>query len=254
VLGEKARVATGADGFAAAVRGVDAVVDAASHRLNMDVMRACLDEGAHYTDLGGLFHVALEQFSLDDAFAERGLAAAISMGSAPGVTNMLAAAAAERLDTVESIEIADAIIPGRDPDPRAPYVPPDAASTIVDEFTARAAVFLDGELRMVPGDTSSKVYSFAEADVECVYTIHSEPATLPHSYATRGVRCLRAGSLEAPRSGGGQETEPERKRRLRMARHGLARAGAPAASHRPEDLPMLGLGELQHRPRRRKVS
>ncbi len=174
--------------LAGAVEGCDAVVNAASHTLNVAVMRACLEAGAHYTDLGGLFHYCLEQYELDGEFRAAGLAAAMSMGSAPGITNMLAAAACERLDTVEAIEIADAIIPGREPDPREPYVPPYAASTLVDEFTQPAAVFLDGELRMVPADTGSKVYEFPEAAVECVYTIHSEPATLPRSYAGKGIR------------------------------------------------------------------
>lgn len=168
--------------------GADCVVNAASHTLNVPVMEACLAVGAHYTDLGGLFHWALRQYELDAAFREAGLAAAISMGSAPGLTNMLAAAAAERLETVESIEIVDAFIPGRESAPDAPYVPPYAAGTIIDEFTADAAQFLDGELRMVPAASGSKTYAFPEGSAECVYTIHSEPATLPRSYADRGIR------------------------------------------------------------------
>jgi saccharopine dehydrogenase-like NADP-dependent oxidoreductase len=101
---------------------------------------------------------------------------------------MLAAACCERLDTVEAIEIADAFIPGRPPDPTAPYVPPYAASTLIDEFTEPAAIFRNGELRMMPADSGAKVYEFPEGSVECVYTIHSEPATLPRSYAEKGVR------------------------------------------------------------------
>ena len=174
--------------FAAAAAGADCVVNAAGHRFNLAVMRACLEVGAHHTDLGGLYHVALEQYGLDGEFRAAGLTAAISMGSAPGITNMLAAACVERLDVVESVEIADAIIPGRTPAPGDPYVPPYAASTLIDEFTMPAAVFVDGETRMVPADSGAKVYAFPEADVECVYTIHSEPATLPRSYADRGLR------------------------------------------------------------------
>ena len=83
-----ARVAT----LAGAVEGCDAVVNAASHTLNVASMRACLEAGAHYTDLGGLFHYCLEQYELDAEFRAAGLAAAMSMGSAPGITNMLAAA------------------------------------------------------------------------------------------------------------------------------------------------------------------
>lgn len=186
--GPKARAVQSGDSFAEAVDGADAVVNAASHRLNLAVMHACLQAGAHYTDLGGLLHVALEQYSLDEEFRAAGLAAAISMGSAPGLTNMLAAACCERLDTVEAIEIADAFISGLLPDPTTLYVPPYAASTLIDEFTQPAAVFLDGELRMVPADSGAKVYEFPEGSVECVYTIHSEPATLPRSYAGKGVR------------------------------------------------------------------
>lgn len=186
-LGSPVGVAPAGD-LDAALAGVDAVVNAASHRINLPVMRACLEAGAHYTDLGGLFHFALAQYELDEAFRERGLAAAISMGSAPGLTNMLAAACCERLDTVESIEIVDAFIPGREASPGDPYVVPYAASTLIDEFTEPAAVFLEGELRMVPADSGSKVYDFPEGSVECVYTIHSEPATLPRSYSGKGIR------------------------------------------------------------------
>jgi saccharopine dehydrogenase-like NADP-dependent oxidoreductase len=181
-------VAVAADDLASALDGVDGVVNAAGHRLNVPVMRICLEAGAHYTDLGGLFHWALEQYELDEAFGERGLAAAISLGSAPGLTNMLAAACCERLDEVEAIEIVDAFVPGRTPAPYDAYVPPYAADTLIDEFTQPAAVFVDGELRMVPADSGVKVYEFPEGAAECVYTIHSEPATLPRSYAAKGIR------------------------------------------------------------------
>ena len=187
-LGEPVRAVAASRGFAEALDGVDGVVNAASHRLNVEVMEACLAVGAHYTDLGGLFHWALRQYELDDRFREAGLAAAISMGSAPGLTNMLAAACCERLETVESIEIADAFVPGREADPEDPYVPPYAASTIIDEFTEPAMVFVDGELREVPAGSGGRIYEFPEGSVECVYTIHSEPATLPRSYADKGIR------------------------------------------------------------------
>jgi saccharopine dehydrogenase-like NADP-dependent oxidoreductase len=187
-LGGPVRTAPAADGVAGALEGVDAVVNAASHRLNLEIMEACLGAGAHYTDLGGLFHWAQRQYELDERFRAQGLAAAISMGSAPGLTNMLAAACCERLDTVEAVDIVDAFIPGRTADPDEPYVPPYAASTIVDEFTEPAMVFLDGELREVPAGSGAVIYEFPEGSAECVYTIHSEPATLPRSYADKGIR------------------------------------------------------------------
>jgi saccharopine dehydrogenase (NAD+, L-lysine-forming) len=100
--------------------GADAVINAASHRFNLDCMQACLEAGAHYTDLGGLYYWAVRQYELDEAFRAAGLSAAISMGSAPGLTNMLAAAACEKLDTVESVELVGATIPTRSTPSRPP--------------------------------------------------------------------------------------------------------------------------------------
>jgi saccharopine dehydrogenase-like NADP-dependent oxidoreductase len=180
----------GAAGLSTAIAGADAVVNAASHRLNLPVMQACLEVGAHYTDLGGLYYFALEQYGLDEAFREAGLSAAISMGAAPGITNMLAAAAVAQLDTVETIEVLDAVIAGRPYDPDEPYVPAYAADTLIDEFTRPAPMFIDGREQLMEAAGGARTYHLPEGDVECVYTIHSEQATLPRSYADRGIRTV----------------------------------------------------------------
>ena len=176
--------------LAQSLAGCAAVVNASGHARNIEVMRACLAVGAHYTDLGGLYHVAIEQYELHDDFTAAGLTATLSMGSAPGLTNLLAARGAElgRLDTIESIEIADAVVSGREYHPSEPYAPPYAASTLIEEYTAPAPQFIDGAISFHPAGSGTRMYSFPGGDVECVYTIHSEPATLPRSYADRGIR------------------------------------------------------------------
>ena len=179
-----------AEDMRAALAGADAVVNAASHRLNLPVMRACLEIGAHYTDLGGLYYYAIEQYELDEAFRAAGLSAAISMGAAPGITNMLAAAGVAELDTVETIEVIDAVVAGRAYDPDEPFVPAYAADTLIDEFTQPAPMFIDGREQLMKAAGGARTYHLPEGDVECVYTIHSEPATLPRSYADRGIRTV----------------------------------------------------------------
>ena len=176
--------------LAESLAGCAAVVNASGHARNIDVMQACLAVGAHYTDLGGLFHVALRQYELDDAFTSAGLTATLSMGSAPGLTNLLAARGAELggMDTIESIEIADAVVSGRAYHPSESYAPPYAASTLIEEYTAPAPQFIDGAITFHPAGSGARTYAFPGGDVECVYTIHSEPATLPRSYADRGIR------------------------------------------------------------------
>jgi lysine 6-dehydrogenase len=112
------------------------------------------------------------------------------MGAAPGITNMLAAAAVAELETVESIELLDAVVAGRPYDPDEPYVPAYAADTLIDEFTRPAPMFIDGREQLMPAAGGARTYHLPEGDVECVYTIHSEQATLPRSYADRGIRTV----------------------------------------------------------------
>ena len=103
---------------------------------------------------------------------------------------MLAAAAVAELETIESIEVLDAVIAGRPYDPDEPYVPAYAADTLIDEFTRPAPMFIDGREQLMPAAGGARTYHLPEGDVECVYTIHSEQATLPRSYADRGIRTV----------------------------------------------------------------
>src|SRR4029453_14298444 len=48
--------------------GADVVWNCAVHATNVGVMEACADAGAHYVDLGGLFHTTRRQLALHDRF------------------------------------------------------------------------------------------------------------------------------------------------------------------------------------------
>jgi saccharopine dehydrogenase (NAD+, L-lysine-forming) len=75
---------------------------------NEIVMRAALRLGIHYLDLSshlGRNPFKAEQFRYHDRFLQKGRAAVINAGVAPGLTNLLAARAADALDAVEAIRI-----------------------------------------------------------------------------------------------------------------------------------------------------
>lgn len=104
------------DAFGQALKDVDVLVNSASYRINLEAMRACLEVGAHYLDLGGLYWMTQRQLELSDDFARAGLVAILGIGSSPGKTNLLAREAVSRLGGpevgIQSIEVAAA---GRDP-------------------------------------------------------------------------------------------------------------------------------------------
>jgi saccharopine dehydrogenase-like NADP-dependent oxidoreductase len=161
---------------------VDVLVNAASYRINVDVMEACLASGTHYIDLGGLYHVTAEQLKLHERFEAAGLLALLGMGSAPGKTNLMAAVATEMLGgKVDSI---DAIAGGRDLDPPDGFAPPYAVQTLLDELTLNPMVLRGGEPVAIEPLTDAGIVDFPEpiGDAPAIYTLHSEVLTFGTSF------------------------------------------------------------------------
>ena len=179
---------TDRDRAAAALEGADVLLNSAAYRVNLAAMEAALGAGAHYIDLGGLFHVTLEQLELDARFRDAGLLAVLGMGSTPGKTNVMAARAVELLgDDVERIVIGAA---GRDPDPPSgPLVAPYAVETILDELSMPTPVVRDGEIVYLPpiSDAGTVEFGTPAGPAPTIYTIHSEQATFAQSFGARNV-------------------------------------------------------------------
>jgi len=177
-------------GAAAALAGALVVVNAVQYQHNLAVMEAALAAGAHYVDMGGLFHVTRRQLELDARFKAAGKAAILGMGAAPGITNLLARHAADRLDEVREIHCR---VGGLD---RTRYQPQQALpvayslKTILEEFSMEPAVFTKGEFTFVEPMSGDVPHRFPPPVGlrRPMYTIHSEVATLPLSYAAKGVR------------------------------------------------------------------
>lgn len=174
------------DSFVESLRGSQALVNATVYYTNLPAMEACLEAGVPYVDLGGLFHTTRKQLKLNDRFQAAGVSAVLGMGSAPGVPNVQARYAADRLDAIDSIRIYDGIKPP----------PPDqvaftyAVPTIMDELTERPMVFRDGEfVDMDPMSEFEDVWFPEPLGVLPMHiSLHSEVATLPVSFADKGVK------------------------------------------------------------------
>ncbi|MGB5186144.1 MAG: saccharopine dehydrogenase NADP-binding domain-containing protein [Acidimicrobiia bacterium] len=164
----------------------DACVNATVYYTNLKVMEACLQARTHYTDMGGLFHGTLKQLELNDRFADAGISAVLGMGSAPGAPNILARYAADRLDTIDAIKIYDGVKPPPPGTVKFTYAVP----TIIDELTQQPMVFRDGEFIACEPLSEFEDYPFAESlgILPMHLSLHSEVATLPISFADKGVR------------------------------------------------------------------
>jgi saccharopine dehydrogenase (NAD+, L-lysine-forming) len=170
-------------GFGDALEKYDVLVNAASYRVNLEAMRACLWGGCHYIDLGGLYWQTDRQFQLGREFERAGLLGLLGMGSSPGKTNVMAVRAVRALGR-EPHELR-VIAAGRDlSPPRGGASFPYALQTLVDEITMRPVVVEDGEpVEIEPLASGGKVdFGDPIGPGETIYTLHSELRTFPESF------------------------------------------------------------------------
>ncbi len=170
------------------VRGADVVLSAVDYVYNLPVLKACIHEHAHYADLGGLFHMSRTLLALHEEVAAAGITAVLGMGGTPGITNLLARLAVERLDNVESIKVQ---LGCSDATPStAPLVAPYSIRTILDEFTKEPQVFQDGTWhaqRPLSGQ-EDLLFPPPVGHAMAIYSLHSECATFPVSFRDKGIR------------------------------------------------------------------
>ncbi len=170
------------------LQGASVVLNAVDYAFNLPVLRACIREKVHYADLGGLFHMTRKMMALHAEAEAAGITAIAGMGGTPGITNLLARLAVDRLDSVESIRVH---LGCSDTTPTtAPLVAPYSIRTLLDEFTREAQVFQDGEWYAQPPLSGQEEIDFPApvGRATAVYSLHSECATLPISFREKGIR------------------------------------------------------------------
>jgi lysine 6-dehydrogenase len=169
-------------------RGHAVVINCTQHDFNLKVMRAALAARIHYVDLGGLFRWTRRQLKFNRQFKRVGLTAILGAGCSPGITNVMARAVADRFDRFTSVWIR---VGTRDLNARpADFFFPYSAQTIVEELTLKPWVFARGRFRQVKPRTGWERVDFSRpvGAQWVVLTRHSEIATIPLTFRTKGLR------------------------------------------------------------------
>ena len=174
--------------LATTLAGNSVVINCTRHQYNLNVMEAALHAGTHYLDLGGLFVWTRRQLKLKRRFAERGITAVLGMGCAPGLTNVMARYAAEQFDRVHSIRIR---VGGVDFNSReGDFAFPYSAQTIIEELTLAPWKWSGGRFVKSAPRSGWESLDFGKpvGRVWAVMTRHSEIATLPLCFKSKGLR------------------------------------------------------------------
>ncbi len=177
-------------GLAGIFSGSTAVASCVQYTFNPGVMQACLHAGAHYVDLGGMFHYTKKELAFHERFFRRGITGILGIGAAPGISNVLAAYGAQDLPNVRSVDIVFADVDMTKY--QQPFVLPYSFKTLIEEYTLEPAVLHAGKLIFVAPESGKKRYAFGKefGKQAGFLTLHSELATLPGYFKERGIqRC-----------------------------------------------------------------
>jgi lysine 6-dehydrogenase len=182
--------ASNPEALARVLHGTSVVINACHHDFNLRVMDAALAVRAHYCDLGGLFHVTKRQLKRDVEFRKAGLLALCGIGSAPGIVNVMARSAADRMDQVREIHVAVGTSDRTRREGASLLDTSYSILTVLDEASRPAALFTGGRLVFVEPLSYPLRVRFPKpvGTLEPACTLHSELATLPESYRAKGVR------------------------------------------------------------------
>jgi saccharopine dehydrogenase-like NADP-dependent oxidoreductase len=168
--------------------GCDVVVNCTQYNWNLKVMRAALAARVHYMDLGGLYHTTKKQFALDRDFRRIGKLAIPGMGGAPGITNVMARALADKMERVDSIRVYNAGADEQKYD--SPIAYSFSIATILDELTMSPIHFVGGRYieKAMLSEPESGTFPAPIGKITLRHSIHSELGTLAESFRKKGVR------------------------------------------------------------------
>src|SRR5262249_51691008 len=170
-----------------AARGCQMMVNASPAKFNEAALRAALRLRAHYLDLSA--HLVrhpfkAEQLSYAERFAEKRRAAVINAGVAPGLTNLLAARAADMLDEIDSLNIR-LYESTYSESPVSQW----SAEGLFDEAVSRPRVYRNGKFHLEKRFAERERFRFPQpiGEANVVLVAQDEVGTIPYNIPVKDM-------------------------------------------------------------------
>jgi lysine 6-dehydrogenase len=180
-----------------AIRGHDAVLNAAPYYVNLDVSRAAVDAAVHCADLGGNTEIVFQQRDLDGEATQRNVSVIPDCGLAPGMVNILAAEGIRRVGDVDVVKIYVGGLP-QHPEPPLGYQIVYSLEGALDYYTTPSWVLREGTLTRVDALSELEAVTFPPP-VGTLEAFHTGGgiSTLPWAYRGK-VRTMEYKTLRYP--------------------------------------------------------
>jgi len=160
------------------IDGAEIIVSAVPAEVNKKVIRTAADAGVNYLDYSLPVDTIEEFEELKKVVTDGGIVALTAMGADPGISDVFARYAADKLDAPETARVMDGdsgSAEGFD------FFTLWSPLEMVEEVTVPAAVFKDGEFTYLPPLHERQIYEFPDpiGPLPVYNTLHEETFLMP---------------------------------------------------------------------------
>ncbi len=169
-----------------ALKEVDIVINSSLPQYNLTVMKAALKNGVHYID-NAVYDKVDYKLDFDDAYRKAGLTGLLNLGEDPGLSNIFARYAADRMDRVDEIRIRDGETCESEKYTFMATFSPEVF--LGGEIFLKPLIFEDSTFKHLPPFSGEEVYNFPDpvGPLTVYCTDHEETETLP-KFIKKGVK------------------------------------------------------------------
>ncbi|UCE15312.1 MAG: saccharopine dehydrogenase NADP-binding domain-containing protein [Candidatus Bathyarchaeota archaeon] len=167
-----------------AAKGVDVVINMVAAWIGnrsptLNVMEAAFKNGAHYIDPAAALREEEDRMlELSDKWKDAGLTAIFDLGKTPGITNVYARYAADRLDRVDEIRVKTCL----DVISEKEFLVSWSPFAALQGWSEAGLIYKNGEYKKVPPFSGEDVYTFPDdprGPCTGYFAEHEEVWTLP---------------------------------------------------------------------------
>lgn len=173
--------------FVKEISGTELVINAASSKINLEILDAALKAEVNYLDLAS-HHLhspfKAEQLEFDDKFKKRGLKGLICAGAAPGISNLLIRELAGKFDAVNGIKLrlAEHIV-------SQDIISSWSPELAVEELSQNVPVFVNGRYSLKKPFSGEELYDYPPpfGKMPAVLICQDEQLTVPLFVKTKNM-------------------------------------------------------------------
>lgn len=187
--------ATSREEVQAAMEDADVAISALPYAFNLDLTTDAIATRTHLVDLGGNNDVVAAQLELDPQAREAGILVIPDCGLAPGLANILAADACDRLSRVDSLRIRVGGLPQK-PQGELEYMLTFNVEGLLNEYSEPVIAIVDGDVVHVEplGDVERITFPEPWGELEAFNTsggLSTLPRTYGHKVENMDYKTLR---------------------------------------------------------------